>query len=262
MNGKLPMSVLRAGLLLLGLVLLSSTAFGYTLFLKDGSQVICQGKYRVEGDRALVVLESGQTTSFRLSDIDVERTDHFNKSNLGSAVVIDGGPVKPVRANSDSPADRDLQDLIRERRARGTTAQARPPSRRQQQPVRKTRAGYLDLASVQRRALNDRDTSEALDLTLRKAGVGAFKIFQGTEDGAVFLEITADSRDAVFQAIQATATALADLGPLYGVERIQLLMQTSSRGRAGQFMLAPEDAAELSSGSVTVERYFLENVQF
>ncbi len=244
------------------LVLLTSSAsFGYTLFLKDGSQVLCQKPYEVREDRAIVVLESGQTTTYRLRDIDIERTQRFNETSSGSAVVIDGGEVRAVPRVSKTAADRDLQDLIRERRSTGTRT-ARPPARRQNQQVRRTRAGYLDLSSVQRRPLDDRETSDAIDLWLRKTGVGSFKIFEGTSEGSVFLEITASSRDTVYEVLTSVASTLQAVAPAHGVAQIELLMQTSSRGRAGQFVITPADAAALASGSLLPAEYYVESVQF
>ncbi|MEM6702925.1 MAG: hypothetical protein AAF690_09485 [Acidobacteriota bacterium] len=250
-------------LALLTLLLFSGPASGYTLFLKDGSQVLCQQKYSVQGDRVLVVLESGQTTAYRLGDVDFEKTDAFNRNNSGNAVVLDGREIRPLERSGPSPADRDLGDLIRERRATGATvSSSREPVRRPQANLRRTAAGYVDLNSLQRRPLENRDVAEALDLALRKADIRSFKVYQGTTPEAVFLEVTADSKNAVFNALQGVARIQQTLGAGYGINSFELLLQTSGRGRAGQFVLDSSDAALLASESAPIEQFFLENVQF
>ena len=256
------MILFRSAILFLALALMSSSAFAYTLFLKDGSQLICKSKYTIEGDRALVVLESGQTTAFHLSDIDVARSDEFNRTSSGNAFVIDGGPLKAVPRSDPNASDRDLGDLIRERRANKPDTSIRPPTRRQQQTLRKTQAGFLDFSSLQRRPLQQRDASEALDLALRKFGVDGPKIFEGTEDGAVFVEVITDTREAAFSALEGVAKTMQSLGPVYNLSTFQLLMQTSVRGRAGQFVLNSRDAAAIANGTVAINKYYLDNVQY
>lgn len=253
----------RFAFALLLLLVSSSPATAYTLFLKDGSQVLCQQKYTVQGDRVLVVLESGQTTAYRLGDVDIPRTDEFNRNNTGNAVVLDGREIRPLEPAGPSAADRELSDLIRERRASGATvSSARDPVRRTQTELRRTAAGYIDLSSIQRRPLENRDVAEALDLALRKQDISAFEIFQGTTPDAVFLEVTADSKTAVFRALQGVARIHQSLGAGYGLSSFELLLQTSNRGRAGQFILDSSDAALLASESAPVAEFFLENVQY
>src|SRR5262245_16021416 len=90
------MRVIRPSVLTLALLLLSAPAFAYIVFLKDGTQVSTKEKYRVEGDRAVLVLRSGTETFIDLAEIDIAKTEEVNKIDFGTAKLIEGGEVKEL----------------------------------------------------------------------------------------------------------------------------------------------------------------------
>ena len=74
---------------------LAAPAAAYTIFLKDGSRIVSREKYRIQGDRAIVILENGTQTFIKATEIDVARTDQANTgSNYGTAYELDS--VKEV----------------------------------------------------------------------------------------------------------------------------------------------------------------------
>ena len=85
------------------LLLFAGQASAYTIFLKDGSRVQAREKYRVAGDKAIIVLPSGSMTELPLARIDVARTERGNATDYGSATVVDeptvsAKPAAPHRA--------------------------------------------------------------------------------------------------------------------------------------------------------------------
>jgi hypothetical protein len=71
------------------------------------------------------------------------------------------------------------------------------------------------------------------------------------------------SRGEVFAALEPCAALLIALRAANpGIAALELAMATSSRSRAGQFVLTPEEAERLQSGAVTPAEHFVANVLF
>ncbi len=253
-------------LILLALAV-ASPLHAYTIYLKDGSRLIAREKYRLEEDRAIITLQNGTQTFIDASEIDVERTERANRSNYGTALMLDEGKLTEVAITTPSPQrGTTLTDLAGRREG---SAGSRPPARRTAPglPSRgqaKTTDGYVDLFAYERKPYRNLEVSAEIQRTFRAQGVEELHIFQGTRPENPFLEITANSEASVFRSLEAAADALVQLRNLFSgtVGNLELLLATPSQDRAGQFVVTPELAAELAEKRIETSVFFVRYVQF
>ncbi|MFQ5525708.1 MAG: hypothetical protein ACE5GX_05545 [Thermoanaerobaculia bacterium] len=243
------------------IALLALPAFGYTVVLKDGSQIIAQQAPTIQGDRAIIVLQSGTRTAIAASEIDVERTRDANQHELGTAMVLEGGeftnkPVETVPEKRES-----LTDLARRRRQ--ATAVNRAPVSRSAPDVGATR-GADDLSNFQRTPYRNLDVLEAIQGAFKSQGVESAKVYQGTSSDRLLIEVETNSEAAVFRSIKVAAGALTHVRSNISaeVQAFELLLATSNQSPAGQFVMTTEDAAALSSGALEIPTYFIDKVRF
>lgn len=250
--------------LVLAGLLLAQGALAYKIVLRDGTEIEAEGKYEVDGDRALFVLPNGSTSTIALAEIDVQKTEEANRRNLGDAVVInrDGTTTSydPNASVREQPVD-SLRELLKRRAALDRDTEERSPADR---PLRKTAAGYPDFASIQRRPPRDADAGEQLANALQRAGLGSFNLYQGSTDGRLLLELTSNSQGDVFRQLSAIGAGLFEYYSTPGqpVETVEVLMRTGSQSRAGQFEFDQDDARLLVRGGVTPREFFVANVMF
>jgi hypothetical protein len=246
----------RTASLALALLLVATAGWGYILVFKDGEKLVIEGRYRVIGDKVAVTLQSGAQTEFPLADVDIEKTEEMNKVTRGSAVVLDG---RQEEGYNRPPPERTLADVMRDRPA------PREPSRAEAEAprtVRRTPAGNVDLFGMSRRPLQPEQT-QRIDAVLRRNGVRDAEVFQGTTSSRLLVDVVTAGRSEVFAALAGSAAALIELrAEMPGIEALELAMATSSRSRAGQFVLDVEDAQRLASGSVTPAQHFVAEVLF
>lgn len=266
----MPTSSRLATLVLLVLtVAVATPVLAYTIYLKDGSHLVAREPYRVEDGKAYIVLNNGTTTFIDASEIDVERTREANQSNLGSAVVLDEGEVREIPVdNEPEEEETSLADLITGGQA-GTRRQAAVEAaaeaeRRSGPQLEQTTAGYPDLRTLPRRSYTNDEIASEIQAYYRSQGLDEVQVFQGTEPGRPFVEVTAASEASVFRALAVGASAVNQLAERFPaqVRRLELLMVTPAGERAGQFVLSPETADLLLSKKVDVTTFFLRYVQF
>jgi hypothetical protein len=238
----------------------------YTIYLKDGSKVVAREKYRVEGERAIIVLQNGTQTFLQLAQIDVARTEQANRADYGTAVVIDEGKTRTLDEGAGGPPrDKRLADLIAER---GQGMRKLPEARRAAVPdegaAAMSPAGWPDLTTMARRPLADPQIAGELEGLFSGQGVAGAKVFQGTAANRAFVEVAAGSEAAVFRALSVAAQALLAGRDRFGnrLSALELLMMTPGRERAGQFTLTPELAQDLAGKRQEVSAFFLTHVQF
>jgi len=66
-------------LTILGLLLvLPGVAKAYTIYLHDGNRIVAREEFKIEGDRAVIILPNGTQTALALDEIDIERTRASN----------------------------------------------------------------------------------------------------------------------------------------------------------------------------------------
>ncbi len=261
-------SCLRARSLLVAALLsalIASSTSAYVVYLKDGTSFAVQSPYEVNGDRALVVLLSGTQTTLALAEIDVEKTKSLNTSNLGDAVVIEQGGVRHYQIG-EAPANsqQSLRERIRSDRARrardlGAEVRASTPSKRS---LPSTLGGYPDLDAMIREPVTPPDQATEISLVLSARGVGTFRLYQGTIPDRLFLELVTDSRQAVMDQLAALCDAFAEVTATSSYQRLEVLMLTSQRSRAGQFVLSRENVPLLANELLSPSEFFLQFVQF
>lgn len=251
--------VATAFLAMLGLV--PSSASAYRVFLKDGTSLSAQAKYEIQGDRALITLESGAQTVIDFSEIDVVRTDEYNETHryATGGVIIDGKPASAPGQTTDE--ERTLQDLIRARQAAAPVESSDLPPPRVQ--LRKTPAGYEDLGSLTRQPVASQELQRDLTAILRGEGLALFSLYEGSREGRLFIEVVTEGEGNVFDALEQACAALMILLEKHpDTTALEVLMKTSTRSRAGQFVLTSANAPLLVNGRMTVADFFVEHVEF
>jgi hypothetical protein len=253
-------STYRIAALALGLLLGAATATrAVIIYFKDGSQEVIADAYRIEGDKVIATLQSGQETAIPLAAVDLEKTEAMGKRTKGSAMVLDQTNPNPP-AEAPPPSDRSLRDLMREK------ADIKPPAPAKdaaQSAQRRTPAGNIDLMTVPRRPVQPAARAEAIDALIRRQGLHNTEAFQGTAGNRVLLDVVTPSRGDVFSALEKCAALLVELrATMPEIDALELSMATSTRSRAGQFVLTPEEAQRLQAGATTPAEHFLANVLF
>ena len=251
---------------LVALALVASVASAYTVYLKDGSHVVAKEKYTVRGEKAIITLPNGTQTFLALSEIDVERTDKSNESDYGTAMVLEGGEVKVLTSAPPPPPRKTLTDLINNKTA---TLRELPESRREPplgpgQSVAKTKAGYDDLLRLERTPFRNVDVAGTIQGFAVGRGLERVQIYQGTRSQRALLEITTNSEASVFRSLLVAANCLLAVRDSHPdqIDAFELVLITPGRARAGQFVLFPEDAADLIARRVELTAFYIDHVQF
>ena len=255
-------------------LLVAAPLAAYTIYLKDGGTLEARQKYRVEGDKAIITLPSGATTTLPMAQIDVARTDASNASDFGSATVVRGPAATPTPvATQRRPS---LGELAAQRRIQPAPAQpprttnapaAARPAAAPEPPkpgMTKTSAGYVDFMRSPRTPVSRVELATQVAEQLRSKGLIEVGIYEGSTPRRLLLEVSANSEGAVFQAIAgAAATVLALEAKQPGaVEGLELFLATDNRQRAGQFLVTPERAQELVSKQLDITGFYLKYVEF
>jgi hypothetical protein len=253
-------------LALLGLLAAAAfAASGYLVYLKDGHTIAAKEKYKVDKGKAIITLLNGTQSFIPLDQVDVARSDEANREGYGSAVVLPGSARDVVPAGR-SPKDRTLGDLIKSREAAPRELPTTRRDRNAPLPGRmaKTKAGFNDLSTLTQKPYPNAEVATELQQSFHSQGLEDVEIFEGTQGDRPLLAITTNSEGSVFKALSAAANALLRVRDKFPakVGALELLMTMPSRERAGQFVLTPEQAAELAAKKTDLSAFFVRNVQF
>lgn len=263
------------------LVAFAAPGFGYVIFLKDGTQIITEDTYRVDGDQAIFERENGVTSSIPLAEIDVERTERENRVKLSGAQTIQGlEKVDAANAPAPPPKRDSLADLLRRRGETGginlpeprkrpdrdSTAASAPSETSTTPAVPRTAAGFADLMRLPRRPFADGAARDTLRGWFADRGIEVAGIHEGTAPRQPFIELVAPTESAVFETLSAVAGTLLEARTTLSdtVEAFELLLLTRPGGenRGGQFQLTPELAELLVNGDLEPSAFFLRYVEF
>lgn len=259
---------LRTALALALGAILALPAAAYTIYLKDGSQILARDKYEVRDGTAYFTLQNGTATSLDLDQIDVDHTERANRNNLGTAIVLEGkvpDETAPEPEEEDGPR---LSDLVRRRQAEQRhTAEPQPaaeePADTGPLVVPRTPAGYPDLQAFARRPPADLELAAEIRRYFRAQGIDSAQVFRGTEPGRPLVEVTTSAEASAFRALAVAAAILVQVSDgASSPDVLELLLVTPQGGRAGQFALTPEMARSLLDGDVDISTFYLRNVQF
>jgi len=254
----------RSCLLTVLLALLGAgSALAYTIVLKDGTNMVAQEKYEIQGDKALITLLNGSQTVIDLEEIDVSKTNDANSGPvLGDAVVLTERGMERLRAATADPnRQRTLQDLIQERQAARREEQG--PAGSSELPVRMTPGGHPDFTSLRRLPLDSDAMTAGIGELLVEGGIDRFRVYRGTRPEHVFIELVAGNDDEVFEALESLAEITMEVRQRYPqIEGLEVLMTSTTRSRAGQFLFTAQNAPLLVNNRMTPPDFFLEYVQY
>jgi hypothetical protein len=240
-----------AGITLAALVLLASSLLAYVIKLKDGTLVFARAPYTVKGTQAIITLENGNVTQIALDKVDVPGTVKYNKENFGNVISIDAPEERPKQLPTVPPrSNNPLGDLIKQRGTRVGLPTPGPAA-----PASASASGGK--------------TGEAVDSVYQSVFT---QVFQGAEisqfrvtsarGGITRVLVTADSEQAVFSVLSASARAMRDAFARGRSAPVEIVLTTLSGESAGTFEMTPVDAKLLVDRHLTVQEYFVKNVMF
>ncbi|MEE8526731.1 MAG: hypothetical protein V3T72_22570, partial [Thermoanaerobaculia bacterium] len=228
-------------------------ALAYTVFLQDGTQIIVKEKYHIEGDRAILTLPSGTRAFYQAAEIDVAKTEEFNKVDYGTAKVIEGKETRTLADDELLDDKVTLTDLLNRR---GRTLTMPEPQRRDPDSptpaelddgelaasVPRTKAGFADLFEVPRDPYPKPTILSEVMRYLKGQGWDNIRLYRGTRLDRPLVEIVAASEASVFKAMKDAANSLVQIHERFpeDVGAFELLLVTDNQLRAGQFTLTPE----------------------
>lgn len=241
---------------------LATPVAAYTIYLKDGSRILAREKYTIDGDKAIIILESGTQTFLAYDEIDVQRTEQANKSFSGNALVFEDGRFVE-RSETEAPrTERETLANLIDRgdvTVRGTSREIRDPV-----GLRTAAAMVTSVEQIERQPMLNTELATALEEAFIERGLDGVAIFQGTERGRPLVEVTADSEASVFRSLEVAADVLLTVREQHAdeLELMELLMTTANRERAGEFALTADMAESIRSQEVEIASFFIQHVRF
>lgn len=244
-------------------ILAAGPLAAYTIYLKDGSTIQAKGKYRIEGNRAYIVLPNGTQSFIDARQIDVKRTEEANKSDYGGNAVILQEAAPPRDGTQAAPRQRRLSDVIATRGAELPGPQ-RDPVKATPQDAVKTKSGNSDFATVPRRSYEPPEIAGEIRQFFLGQGIPEVMIYAGTRPSHPLVQVTVGTESGVFKGLAVGANAVLHIRDRFPgkVDAFELLLVTSAGERGGQFVLTPEMASDLVAKKVQLAAFFVENVQF
>jgi len=234
----------RSLLLLLLLLAFAPAALAYNIVLKNRSVLFAREKYTVKASNAIITLENGTVVSYPLDQIDVPATEKYNKENAGNVITLEtgGDRAQPTPQSTAGPSTT-LQDIIRKRKM---TLGAPPPKKEQGDG---TATSFQSVEPA---------VEQAFRRILDGASITQYRL--ATYRGKVRLLATANTEEAVFNTLAATARALSDLAKNGKEMNVDIVLTTSSGDSGGTFEMSPDQARQIVNGNISTADYFLRNV--
>lgn len=252
-----------AALLSMTALLAAGPLAAYTIYLKDGSTVQAKGKYRIEGNRAYIVLANGTQSFIDAREIDVKRTDAANKADYGGNAVILQEAAPPTDGTKALPPQRRLSDVIAKRGSELPGPQREPVKVAPVDAV-KTKSGNPDFTTLPRRMYEPAEIANEIRQFFLGQGVSEVIIYTGTQPSHPLVQVTVGTENGVFKGLAVGANAVLHIRDRFPgkVDAFDLLLVTATGERGGQFVLTPEMASQLVAKKVQLASFFVENVQF
>ena len=223
----------------------------YVLILRNGARVVAKDKYQVKGPNALFVTKIGTYTSIPLSQVDVNATEKANSQGLGDAQLLAWVDAKKVEPTPTPTPPITALGHIQEGVA-AKVGEAALPTPTPGITFRETR-------------YHDPQVDEAFQQGLESYHLYLYRTSQGTKPGYLFIEISVNGQPETLKALMAVAETyelLAKKAPDRLPERVELQMLNEAGKEAGVFRLSVADAAELATGKVTPENFYVQHVIF
>ncbi|MEM9556651.1 MAG: hypothetical protein AAGC60_20495 [Acidobacteriota bacterium] len=256
-----------AAVLVLGL-LSAGPLLGYVVVLKDGSQITTQKAPTVDGERVILVLQNGTQAFYRASEVDFEKTEALNAdANLSNARVLEGFRSGAELDKPEPPEEAPSFAELASRRQQLTLPDRQRRPERADDPAIElpyTRAGFIDLLSMERQPLGDDAVVTDIQSYLKSQGHEDIRVWAGSAADRPFIELTAASEASVFKGLKDVANCLVQMRDRHpnAVSSFDLLMLTDARVRAGQFTLTAEMANLLATDQMEPPDFFVQYVEF
>jgi hypothetical protein len=236
----------RAAIVIATLVLIVSSAFAYVVKLRDGTLVFARAPYTVKGDQAIITLENGNVTQIALEKVDVPGTVQYNKENFGNVVAIEAPEEKPKQLPTAPPrSNNPLGDMIRQRGTRMGLPTPGPA-------VSASTTGAKSGDAV------DSVYQSVFTRVFEGTGINQFRVTSARGNTRVLA--TADSEQAVFNTLSASARAISDAVAQGRSAPVEIVLTASTGESAGSFEMTPSQAKSLVDRTLTVQEYFVRNV--
>jgi hypothetical protein len=237
------------GVVLTALLLAAAPALAYVVKLKDGTLIFARTAYTVKGKKAIITLENGTVTQYDLDKVDVTGTEEYNEKYKGNVIGLDTPDQKtiPTPQQEAAPAAR-LQELIRQRKALTKTATT---------PGKPEEAADSD-AQGQSWPAVEQAVQASFAKFFEGAGISQYRLVNYR--GKLRLLSTANSEEAVFNALSVAARAVADLADKGRNILLEIVLTTSAGESGGTFPLTGEQARQLVNGQITVADFYVKNV--
>ncbi len=240
--------VQRVGVVIATLVLYAACALAYVVKLKDGTLVFARAPYTVKGNQAIITLENGNVTQIAMDKVDVPGTVRYNKENFGNVVAIEAPEEKPKTLPTAPPrSNNPLGDLIKQRGTRMSLPTPAPAAVASASGAKKGEAAAVD--PVYQTAFTE---------VFQGAEISQFRVTSAR--GRTRVLATADSEQAVFVTLSASARAMREAFARGQSEPVEIILTTLSGESAGTFEMTPAQAKQLVDRNLTVQEYFVRNV--
>ena len=242
---KRPFAVLA----FLALSLIAPSLLAYVVKLKDGSIIFARAPYTVRGKRAIITLENGTVTQIDEEKIDVPGTVKYNKENFGNVVAIDTPQEKVFQLPTAVPqSNTALQDIIKQKRGHLDRPTPGVPPSASDSP------GSSEILQP------DPIVQAAFAHVFEGAGMAQFRVTNSR--GKTRVLATANSEQAVFNTLSASARAIVDASDRGRSAPVEIVLTTAAGEAAGTFEMTPTQAKLLVDRGITVQDYFVKNVIF
>ena len=247
--------------LLVALLLAPLPLAAYTVYLKDGAKLIAQAPPEFRGGLAIITLQNGTQSSLAAEEIDVERTREANQRDIGSALILEGGEFTEQPKTAEPQREERLSDIVRQNNDR---SQNRSRTAGKGRAAASDVSKSADLFDFRRSPYRNLDVAGEIQGVFRGQGVEQTRLYQGTASNRVLIDLTTDSVAAVFRALKVAATALVHVETAFPgtIEAFELVLTTSNRARAGEFLLGSENATLLAQGKIEASTFFVDHVRF
>ena len=218
----------------------------YIAVLKDGKQYKAKAKWTMQGGKALVQLENGQSLLIDPSLIDEAKSELTTKLGLGDVKIVDLDAKLPAGVKPP-PTAPTLGDQIKLRKPGEQNAQQAAPA----------------VAAPVAPPSSTMSTEVMMKFERAYENVGIFEHkLSSSGAGKIRAELTADSEDKVFNAISATSYLMVRNAGVTGtqIDMIELFMKTTNGGAAGRFQMSRDDAQALDAKTMSLQEYFVRKV--
>jgi hypothetical protein len=234
----------------LALSLVAPSLLGYVVKLKDGSIIFARAPYTVRGKRAIITLENGTVTQIEEEKIDVPGTVKYNKENFGNVVAIDTPEEKVFQLPTAVPkSNTALQDIIKQKRGHLDRPTPGAPPSASDSPMGSSEGLQADPI-----------VQAAFAHVFEGAGLAQFRVTNSR--GKTRVLATANSEQAVFNTLSASARAIVDATDRGRSAPVEIVLTTAAGEAAGTFEMTPTQAKLLVDRGITVQDYFVKNVVF